>query len=597
MRLHRPPRDCVPPARPRRIPAVPRANDTAAALLQEMADLMAILGHDGFRVRAYEKAAAAVAAYAKDIESLDIRGLQAIPSIGRSMASRIEEVLQTGTISDLEALRLQIPAGVRDMTRIPGLGPKRAMMLFTEKGIDTVDALIQAAKSGALRGLKGFGAKTEENILKGLEQAGQQADRVLIDVALGTAESLIAGLQDMPEVMQVAYAGSLRRMRETIGDVDLLVASTDAAPIMQRFTSLDDVQRVLAHGDTKSAIIAANGLQVDLRVVHPDAWGAAMIYFTGSKAHNIKIRERAVKAGLKLNEYGLFRLHDDKRIAARTEEEVYAALGMDWVPPPLREDAGEIDAAVNGALPDLIAVEHLRGDLHTHTDMTDGHASLEDMVAAAAARGYAYYAVTDHAGDFMAMQRTTREKMLQQRARIATLQRKYPKMRILHGTELNIQPDGIVDYDPEFLSGYDICVASVHSMFSLSREQQTQRLLRAMDNPNVHVIGHPSGRKVGRRAPIEFDEEAVFAAAAATGTALEINAHPDRLDLRDEHARLARSMGATVSIDSDAHAIGHLAAIRFGVGTAQRGWIERRDVLNARTLKQLEAFIARKRRG
>ena len=562
-----------------------------------MADLKALLGHDGFRVRAYEKAAAAVAAYAKDIDGFDVRGLMSIPSIGRSMASRVEEFLSTGTIGDLEALRLQIPAGVRAMTRIQGLGPKRAMILFTELGIDSVERLVEAAKAGALRGLKGFGAKTEENILSGLAQAGDQADRVLIDVALDLAETLIAALQDMSEIVQITYAGSLRRMRETIGDVDLLVASTNAGPIMERFTSLDAVERVLAHGETKSAIIARGGLQVDLRVVEPDAWGAALIYFTGSKAHNIKIRERAVKAGMKLNEYGLFRLRDDTRIAARTEEEVYESLGMSFVPPPLREDGGEIDAALNGTLPDLIRIEHLRGDLHSHTSMSDGHATLEEMVAAAAERGYAYYAVTDHAGDFMAMQRVTREKMIDQRLRIEKLQRSYPRMRILHGTELNIQPDGIVDYDPEFLSGYDICVASVHSMFGLSREQQTTRLLRAIQNPNVHVIGHLSGRQIARRAPIEFDAEAVFAEAARTGTALEINSHPDRLDLRDEHARLARSMGATVTIDSDAHAVGHLAGVRFGVGTAQRGWIERTDVLNARTLKQLEAFVARKRRS
>lgn len=575
---------------------MPRSNDEAAGLLQEMAELMAILGHDPFRVRAYEKAAAAVAAYAKDIDALDVRGLQAIPSVGKNMASRLAEYLDTGTMHDLETLRLQIPAGVREMIRIPGLGPRKAMMLHRDLGIDTVEALAEAARAGRLRDLKGFGAKTEDNILRGLAQVSAQGARVQLDVALDLAETLIGALRDLDEVIDIAYAGSLRRMRETIGDVDLLVAAHEAAPIMDRFVDLPQAERVLAHGDTKSAIVAAGGLQVDLRVVEPDAWGAAMIYFTGSKAHNIKIRERAVKAGLKLNEYGLFRLEDDRRVAARTEDEVYAALGMSSVPPAMREDSGEVEAAVRGSLPAVVAEGDLRGDLHTHTDLSDGHAGLDEMVAAAAARGYGYYVVTDHAGDYMPMQRVTRDKLLEQRARIARLQKKHPRMAILHGTELNIQPDGTVDYDSEFLAGFDLCVASVHSMFNLTREEQTKRLLAAIDNPNVHVIGHPSGRQIGRRAAIDFDAEAVFEAAARTGTALEVNSHPDRLDLRDEYVRLAVSMGATVAVDSDAHAVGHLAGVRYGIGTAQRGWATKRDVLNARTLKQLRDFVARKRR-
>ncbi|MGH2829915.1 MAG: PHP domain-containing protein, partial [Actinomycetota bacterium] len=445
-----------------------------------------------------------------------------------------------------------------------------------------------------LRDVKGFGQKTEDNILAGLEQIRAHGDRVLVDAALGVAESLIAGLSGLPEVAEISYAGSLRRMRDTIGDIDLLVASKKPATVMQAFVSLPQVERVLAHGDTKSAV-RASGLQVDLRVVERDAWGAAMIYFTGSKAHNIKIRERAVRAGMKLNEYGLFRLEDDRRLAARTEQDVYEVLGLPYIPPTMREDTGEIEAAVAGDLPKVVDEGDLRGDLHTHTNLTDGHATLEEMVTAAAARGYAYYAVTDHAGDFMAMQRTTREKLLDQRARIAKLQRRLPKMRILHGLELNIQPDGAVDYDPEFLSGFDVLVASVHSHFTLSRDEQTKRLCAAIENPNVHVIGHPTGRQIGRRSPIDLDTSAVFEAAARTGTAMEVNSHPDRLDLRDDHVRMARSLGVTLSIDSDAHAVGHLAGIRYGVAAAQRGWAERSCVLNSRTLRQLESFVARKR--
>lgn len=571
-----------------------RTNDEAAALLQEMADLMAMLGKDPFRTRAYEKAAAAVAAHPNDLDTLDLKGIQSIPSVGKNMASRLEEFLQSGTIGDLEAMRNQIPPGVLAMTRIPGLGPKRAMLLFRDMGIDSVEALVAAIKGQTLRGVKGFGSKTEENILRGIKQITEHGSRVLVDRAYTIATGLIAALSDMRQVSDITYAGSLRRMRETIGDVDLLVASHDAAPIMDRFTSLPDVAEILAKGDTKSSIIT-DGLQVDLRVVDPDAWGAALLYFTGSKAHNIKIREMAVRAGLKLNEYGLFKVEDESKIAARSESDVYEALGLQWIPPAMREDAGEIDAAKSGTIPDVIQEKDLRGDLHTHTTMTDGHGTLEEMVAAAAGHGYAYYVVTDHAGDYMQMQRTTREKFLEQRAAIDKLQRKYPKMTILQGLELNIQPDGTVDYDPEFLATFDLCVASMHSHFTLDKATQTKRVTVAMENPNVHVIGHLTGRQIGRRAPIDLDFEHVCDVALTTGTALEINSHPDRLDLSDDHARLASQKGVMVSIDSDAHAVGHLDGIRYGVGTAQRGWTTRNNVLNAGTLKQLQQFVARKR--
>lgn len=572
-----------------------RLGEEAAGLLQEMSDLMAMLGKDPFRVRAYEKAAAAVAAHPADIESLDLAGVQAIPSVGKNMALRIVEFLQTGTIADLEALRLLIPAGVLEMTRIPGLGPKRAMLLHKDLGIDTVDALIEAITQQRLRGVKGFGAKTEENILRGIAQIREHGERVLIDRAYQIASDVIATLREISGVLDITYAGSLRRMRETIGDVDVLVASMDAQPVMDAFVAFTgNPQEILAHGPTKSSILIG-GMQVDVRVVEPDAWGAALIYFTGSKAHNIKIREIAIKAGMKLNEYGLYRLADDERIAARTEEDVYDALGLSWIHPTLREDTGEIEAARAGTLPDLIEMEHIRGDLHTHTNLTDGHGTLEEMVAAASARGYAYYAVTDHAGDYMAMQRTTRPKLLAQRGAIARLQKRYPKMEILHGLELNIQPDGTVDYDPEFLAGFDVLVASVHSHFTLDKAQQTSRLIAAIRNPNVHVIGHCTGRQIGRRAGIDVDFAAVCAEAKDAGCALEVNAHPDRLDLRDDNARQAVSMGVKIAIDSDSHAVGHLEGLRYGVGTAQRGWVQRTDVLNASTLPELRAFIARKR--
>jgi DNA polymerase (family X) len=359
---------------------------------------------------------------------------------------------------------------------------------------------------------------------------------------------------------------------------------------METFVVGDDVGHVLAHGDAKSSVVTRAGLQVDLRVVPIEAWGAAMIYFTGSKPHNVRIREMAVRKGLKLNEYGLFRVEDEELIAAETEEAVYERLGLPYIEPTLREDRGEVEAALAGELPDLVTLRQIRGDLHTHTDLTDGVATLEQMLEAAAAKRYAYYAVTDHAPNLY-MQRMTDDKMLAQRQRIAKLQARFPKMTLLHGTELNIDPDGGVDWPPGFLAGFDLTIASIHSHFTQSREQMTRRLIRAMEDPFVNVIGHPTTRKIGRREPVDLDLEAVFEAAARTGTALEIDAYPDRLDLRDEHVRWALRHGVRFAIDTDSHAVGHLDAMRFGVGVAQRGWLTKDDVINAWPLSKLRRFL------
>ncbi|MGH2795036.1 MAG: DNA polymerase/3'-5' exonuclease PolX, partial [Actinomycetota bacterium] len=494
----------------------------------------------------------------------------------------------------LEELRELVPPGVRELTRIPGLGPKKAVLLNQELGISTLDELVDAIADHKLGNIKGLGAKTEENLKRGIEQFQQYGDRARLDVGLSLAEELVEGLKACKSIQEVTYCGSLRRMCETIGDLDILAASNDAEAVMNAFDELPMVGRTIARGDTKMTVITLKGVQVDLRVVPHDAWGAALIYFTGSKAHNIKIREMAVKRGWKLSEYGLFSVKTNKKMAAKTEEIVYAKLGLPWIPPTLREDAGEVEAALKGELPALIELSDINGDLHTHTNLTDGQATLEDMIATAAARGYGYYAVTDHAENLY-MTGMSREKVLAQRAKLADIQKKYPKMTLLHGTELNIDQHGEVDYDPEFLSAFDLTVASVHSYFNLDRDEMTKRIITAMENPNVHIIGHPTGRKIGSRAPYEFDAEAVFAAAARTGTAIEVNSYPDRLDLRDEHVRWAIGAGATVSIDTDSHAVGHLAGIRYGVATAQRGWAQKADVLNAKPLKQLLAFIARKR--
>jgi len=569
---------------------VPRSNDQVEQVLQEYADLLSIVGDDPFKPRAYEKAARAVGGYADDLTTLDPQGVLAIPGVGKSIAAKVNEFLRSGSFEELDALRAQVPDGVRAMTAIPGFGPKKAMMAYRELGIDSVDGLVAAAEDGRLAAMKGFSRTTERNVVEAVRRLRASEGRVQVDEALEIAEDLLDRLRAIPGVRRAAYAGSLRRMAETIGDVDLLVASDRPELVMDAFVGYGTVARVLAHGPTKSSIVTTGGLQVDLRVIELEAWGAAMIYFTGSKAHNIRIREMAVRKKLKLNEYGLFRADKGSLLAADTEEAVYERLGLPFIEPTLREDRGEIEAALAGELPDLITLRQIRGDLHTHTDLTDGLAPLERMLEAGAARRYAYYAVTDHAPN-LSMQRMTDEKMLAQRERVRALQGRFPSMRLLHGTELNIDPDGGVDWDDAFLGGFDLTVASVHSHFGQSREQMTRRVIRAIEHPRVHIIGHLTTRKIGRRDPVDLDLEAVFEAAGRTGTALEINAYPDRLDLRDEHVMWARRHGVRFAIDTDAHAVGHLAVMRFGVATAQRGWLTKADVINAWPITKLQRFL------
>ncbi|MGW7378960.1 DNA polymerase/3'-5' exonuclease PolX [Streptomyces sp. NPDC054794] len=577
-----------------------RSNDEVAALFQEYADLISITGGDAFRARVYEKAARAIGGHHADVATLDLKGLQQIPGVGKSIAEKVTEYFGTGSVSAVDEVRARIPAGVRELTAIPALGPKKALALYEELGISSVDELTDAIHGERLRDLKGFGPRTEEKILHGIELLRSAGDRVLLDVATDLADGIVAALSPVTGCRRCAYAGSLRRVRETIGDIDILAAAEDSAPLMDAFTELPYVTEVIAHGGTKTSVRTTKGLAVDLRVVPPDSWGAALQYFTGSKAHNIRTRERAVHQGLKLSEYGLFDVESGEKIVSETEEEVYARLGLPWIPPTLREDRGEIDAGLRGELPELVTEADIRGDLHTHTDLTDGLAPLEEMAAAAAERGYAYYAITDHGPD-MAMQRMTDERMLAQRERVRELDGTFRArgrrggMRLLHGVELNIGPDGSVDWPGEFLAGFDLCVASVHSHFNQGRDEMTRRIVRACENPYVNIIGHPTTRLIGRRPAVDADLDEVFAACARTGTALEINAHPDRLDLRDEDILRARRHGAKFAVDSDAHATPHLANMRYGVGTAQRGWLTKDDVINTWTPTRLLRFLRKGR--
>jgi len=549
-------------------------NEEIAALLREYAELTQITGGDVFRARNYEKAARSVRGWPDDISQLDVKELRAIPGVGASIAAKIAEYRQTGSIGALEELRARIPPGVLELTRVPGLGPKRALQLNRDLGVQSVDDLAAAIKAGRLDGLAGFGARSEERIAAGIEVYRQGRERVLLDVALRTATEMVDALT--PISQRCAYAGSLRRWRETIGDIDILAAADDSGPLMAAFAAGHDV---VASGPAKTTVRTASGLTADLRVVPLDAWGAALQYFTGSAAHNVAVRQIAIKRKLKLSEYGLFDAETNELIASRTEQEVYERLGLAWIPPAMREDRGEIEAAAQGRIPRLVRDHDLRGDLHTHTDLTDGVASLEAMVAAARRRGYAYYAVTDHAPDLI-MQRMTDEKMLAQRERVRALAAQLAGgLELLHGTELNIGPDGSVDWDADFLAGFDICVASVHSHFDQSRAEMTGRFVTACENPHVNVIGHPTTRRIGKR----------------TGTALEINASPQRLDLPSDHIRAARDAGVRFAIDSDAHSVSDLGNMPYGIGTAQRGWLTPDDVINTWPLEALRAFLRKRR--
>jgi len=561
------------------------SNEAAAALLREYAELLAITGGDPFRARNYEKAGKAVAGYPDDIGTMTEAALTKIPGVGKSIAGKIAEYQRSGTFAALEQLRAKIPAGVRDLTRVPGLGPKRALALNAELGISSVGELTDAIAAGRLRDLAGFGVKSEERILRGLTVMTH--GRVTLNVAMNTATEIIAALAGHTE--RVTYAGSLRRMRETIGDVDILATAPtegQASELMNVFRGLSG--EVIVSGPAKTSIRSGN-LQADLRVVRPGAWGAALQYFTGSQAHNVAVRQIAIKNGLKLSEYGLFR--NEEIIASATEEDVYAALSMQWMPPPVREDTGEVEAALKGQLPRYVTEKDIRGDLHTHTNLTDGVAALSEMIEAAEKKGYEYYAVTDHAPNLF-MQRMTEEKMLAQRKELGAIT---SSMTLLHGTELNIAPDGSVDWDEDFLAGFDICVASVHSHFDQDRREMTRRFIIACENPRVNVIGHPLTRKFGRRPPVDVDTGELFRACARTGTALEVNGSPERLDLPAEHIRNAKDAGVKFAVDTDAHSIGHLDNMRYGVGTAQRGGLTADDVINAWPLDRLLEFVRKGR--
>jgi len=573
------------------------SNDELAAVLGELAMLTKLAdgSAQSFRVRAYERAVDAVRSLDHEAADMTATELKQVEGIGDSTADKIREYVETGTIAKLEELRAEYPPELVELMRIPGMGPKTVILVRDELGVGSVDDLRAAIAEERLRELPGMGAKSEEKIGAAIERLGLHGKerRTPIIEVIPVATQIVGALDAVPGVVAVEYAGSLRRFLETIGDVDVVVASTDPVAVTNALLALPVVKDVLAHGETKSAILTAANLQVDLRVVRPDQFGAALLYFTGSKSHNIELRQRAMGRDQILNEYALADAETDAVIASATEADIYAALDLDWIAPPLREGRGEVRAAADGELPALVEVSDLRGDLHVHSTWSgDGRSSLEDMVAAASARGLEYVAITEH-GEDLAINGLSREKVLEERALLEELRAGYPDMAILHGAELNIGRGGDVDYDPDFLASFDWCVASVHSLFDLSQAEQTGRIIAAMENPAVNVIGHLTGRRIGRRPGIDVDIDAVFDAAAETGTALEINSHLDRLDVpADLLFRAHARDDVRFVVSTDSHHTSEFANARWGVLNAQRGWIDRSVIANTLPRDRFLAWVS-----
>jgi len=569
-------------------------NAAIARILGEIADLLEIKNDNPFKIRAYRNGADIVSNHPHQLAALDAASLREIPGIGKDLAARIREIADTGDTPFHRELVAEFPPSVLELLHLQGVGPKTVAMLYRELAVRTVDDLERAAQDGRVRALRGMGAKKEALILKALAERKQHAGRRLVSEAHDVAAALVAYLRERAPDAHVDAVGSLRRGCETCGDLDILAAGAGQS-LMDDFIAYPLVERVLARGDTKSSVFIRGGFQTDLRLVPAESRGAGLQYFTGSKAHNILLRDRAIDLGLKLNEYGVFRVADEQRIAGVTEEDVYAALGLDWVAPELREARGEIQAAWEHRLPRLIELADMRGDLHMHTTETDGRDDLRSMAEAAHAAGLHYIAITEHSKALAMANGLDEHRALAHAARIRALDGEVGGLRLLAGIECDIRPDGSMDLDAECLAALDLVVASVHAGFNQDRQQMTDRLLKAIEHPGVDVIGHPTGRLILRREPYPYDVEAVFAAAARRGVAMEINCQVDRLDLNDIHARLASERGVPIVISTDAHSRTALGTLRWGIVVARRAWLEPSAVLNTRPFDQFRSALRRNR--
>jgi DNA polymerase (family 10) len=575
---------------------LPIHNNDVADIFNEVADLLEIKGDNPFRVRAYRNAARTVGGASRCVAELALeeKGLEGFPGIGADLAAKIRTIVETGKLPLLENLKKELPEGLSTLMKVRGLGPKKIGILYHKLNIATLDGLKKAAAAGRLRELEGFGAKTEQSLLEELGRTKvteRGPERFKLAVAEQIVMPLFNDLKKVPGVEDIVIAGSFRRRAETVGDVDILAAAEKSSAVMDRFVHYDDVQKVLAEGATKSMVVLRGGLQVDLRVVPKVSFGAALHYFTGSKAHNIAVRTMGVKKKLKINEYGVFR--GARRIAGRTEEEVYKQVGLPYIEPELREDRGELEAAAQKELPHLITLKDIRGDLHAHTKETDGRYSAADMAEAARKRGYDYLAITDHSKHVTVARGMDAKRLAAEIRMIDKLNAKLRGITLLKSIELDILVDGSLDLPDAILKELDLVVCSVHYNFRLPKEKQTERVIRALDNRFVNIFCHPSGRLINERPAYEIDLEKVMKAAVERGCFLELNGHPDRLDLNDVDCKMAKDMGLKLAVSTDAHGIDDLDLMRFGIGQARRGWLEPEDVINTRGLKELRKLLKR----
>lgn len=577
-------------------------NAQIAATLDEVADVLEIQEANPFRIRAYRNAVRTVEAQTVPLARWVDEGkaLTDLPGIGKEMEGHIKELLATGSLSFRDQLLAEIPRTLLELMRLPGVGPKKAKKLYDERGIATIEALEQAARAGTIAGLPGFGAKTQEKILAGIAEYQKARGRTLLAVAEQSIEPLLAHLREAQGVEKLEVAGSYRRRKETVGDVDLLATARKAGPVMERFLAYPGAEKTVMSGDTRSSVILGNGLQVDLRVVPPESCGAALVYFTGSKEHNVKLRRRGVEQGLRISEYGVFRVDPEdpegegERIAGAEEEDVYRTVGLPWIPPELREDQGEIEAALAGVLPELIRREDLRGDLHMHSTWSDGRNTIAEMVAACRARGYEYMVISDHSKALAMTNGLDARRLTEQWKEIDAVRKGNPEIRILRSLEVDILADGSLDLEDEMLAGLDLVLVSLHSRFELPAAQQTARVLKALEHPEVNVFCHPTARQINRRKPVEMDLDAVLCRAAELGVAVELNSNPERLDLKDVHLRLAKARGVKIVISTDAHRVSDLDQIGYGIDQARRAGLTAADVLNTLPYAQFAAAAARR---
>jgi DNA polymerase (family 10) len=572
---------------------MPIHNHDITEIFEKVADLLEIEGANPFRVRAYRNAGRVVDGMSQSLADLVARGedLTRLPGVGRDLAGKITEIVKTGDLGLLKELESRTPPALARLMNVAGLGPKRVHILHEKLGVTTAEDLKAATQAGKIKELKGFGPKIEALVLEGLAQLAAAGKRFKLVTVEPVAESLLQHLKAVPGVDQVIVAGSYRRRKETVGDLDVLVTCEAAFRVLDAFVSYEDVSKVSARGDTKSSVVLRNGLQVDLRVVPQESYGAALTYFTGSKAHNIAIRHLGVQRGLKLNEYGVFRGED--RVAGQTESEVYASVDLPYIEPEMREDRGEIEAAQQGRLPKLITLTDIRGDLHAHTMATDGRNTLEEMAQAAKARGYEYLAITNHSKRVSMAHGHDAKNLAAEMTQIDRLNAKLQGIAILKAIEMDILEDGSLDLPDDILKELDLTVCAVHYHFNLSMEEQTERIMRAMDNPYFNILAHPSGRLIHRREPYEVDMERLMQGAKERGCFMELDAQPDRLDLIDIHCKLAKDLGVKVSIATDAHSTADLGFMRWGIGQARRGWLEAADVLNTRPWPELKQLLKR----